>query len=299
MFTKRSISVYPLIILQALLIGFTNIAGKYGASNIDPYVISFLRYIIGTVTLYIILRISGKKLKIDWKDFRILFVLMFFGMLINQVLFAQALKFTVPSHPSLIYATTPVWVMLIAVLRKTEKINTRIITASFISILGVVIVLGKSLLVFNQDILLGDALILIATLCWSIYTAFSKEMVHKYGPLQLTFILLLGASIIYFPWGLSRFLQIDLAAVSIKTWASIAYMGIFTSGFAYINYFAIIKMIDPSRTGLIISLHPPTTIVLSILFGYEVFQWNIALGTCLILAALWFANHRKNKVLKS
>lgn len=281
-----------LIAFQALIIAFTNIAAKQAAMELDPFVITFFRYMIGILALGSIMLIRRSNIRIDWKDWKLLFFLMFMGMSLNQILFAQALKHTVPSHPPMIYALTPIVIIIIDIIRKKKIASKQIIFASILSFIGVGIVLGKNILIFNSSILLGDGLIFIAMLCWSFYTAFGKPMVHKYGALELTLILLIGAAILYSPWGIYRLTQADLSVVTWKGWISLVYLGIFTSGMAYLNYFAILKRIEPTQTGLIISTHPPATIIISILFGYEVFQWNVIAGTTLIIIALWIAQKK-------
>ena len=286
-----------LIINQAILIAFTNIASKQAAMDIDPFVISFFRYVIGVFALGMIILIKGNKIRIDWSDWKKLIFLMFMGMSFNQLLFAQALKHTIPSHPPMIYALTPIVIILIDIIRGRKLASKQVIFAAILSFIGVGIVLGKNILVFNSSILLGDGLVFVAMLCWSLYTAFGKPMVHKYGSLELLFILLTGAAILYLPWGIHRLLLADLTVVSLKSWVSIGYLGVFSSGMAYLNYFAILKRIEPTQTGMIISTHPPATIILSVLFGYEVFQWNVVAGTVLIIIALWIAQKRmKEKV---
>ena len=281
-----------LIFFQAILIAFTNIAARQAAMEIDPFVISFLRYMIGILALGLIILIKGTKLHFEWADFKILFFLMFMGMFCNQILFAQALKFTVPSHPPMIYALTPIVIILIDIIRKAKIASRQIVIASILSFIGVGIVLGKNILIFNSGILLGDGLIFLAMICWAVYTAFSKPFVHKYGALQLSFMLIIGAALLYAPWGVYRFIQADFHIVTWKGWLSIAYLGVFSSGLVYLNYFTILKRIEPTQTGLIISTHPPATIIISILFGYEVFQWNVIAGTVLIIIALWIAQKK-------
>ncbi|MEA2077826.1 MAG: DMT family transporter [Candidatus Marinimicrobia bacterium] len=284
-----------LIAFQALIIGFTNIASKQAALELDPFVISFFRYIIGIFALGSIVLIRRNKIRIDWSDWKILLFLLFMGMSLNQILFAQALKHTIPSHPPMIYALTPIVIIFIDIIRKRKIASRQIVFASILSFIGVGIVLGKNILILNSSILLGDGLIFIAMLCWSLYTAFGKSMVIKYGSLELTLILLIGAAIIYSPWGIYRLTQADLSVITWKGWISLLYLGIFTSGMAYLNYFEILKRIEPTQTGMIISTHPPATIILSILFGYEVFQWNVIAGTALIITALWIAQKRVKK----
>ncbi|MDD3715513.1 MAG: DMT family transporter [Candidatus Marinimicrobia bacterium] len=281
-----------LIVFQALIVGLTNIAAKQAALEIDPFVISFFRYLLGTAALGLIVLLRKIPLRIDLADFKMLFLLMLLGQLFNQVLFAQALRYTVPSHPPMIYALTPIVIIFIDIARKAESASRRIMAASLLSLTGVAVVLGNSIWVFNRDVLLGDTLVFLAMICWSFYTAFSKPYVHKYGSLQLALILIIMASIVYAPWGIYRFVQADLQPVTWKAWLSIAFLGIFSSGMSYLNYFAILRRIDPSRTGLIISTHPPATIFFSVLLGFEALRWNLIAGSILIIFALGIARKK-------
>ncbi|MDD3965688.1 MAG: DMT family transporter [Candidatus Marinimicrobia bacterium] len=281
-----------LIFFQALIIGLTNIAAKQAAMEIDPFVISFFRYLLGTAALGLIVLLRKVPLHIDISDFKMLFLLMLLGQLFNQVLFAQALRYTVPSHPPMIYALTPIVIIFIDIARKAESASKQIIAASLLSLFGVFVVLGDSIWIFNREIMFGDALVFLAMICWSFYTAYSKNYVHKYGSLQLALILIILASIVYAPWGIYRFVQADLQTVTWKAWLSIAFLGIFSSGMSYLNYFAILRRIDPSRTGLIISTHPPATIFFSVLLGFEVLKWNLIAGSLLIILALWIARKK-------
>ncbi|MDZ7822204.1 MAG: DMT family transporter [Candidatus Marinimicrobia bacterium] len=196
---KDKLFTLLLIVFQALIVGFTNIAGKQAAMEVDAFVISFFRYVIGMLALGSIVLLRKIRIRIEWSDVKMLFFLMFFGMFCNQILFAQSLRFTVPSHPPLIYSLTPIVIIFIDILRKAEKATREIIFASVLSFIGVGIVLGKNIFIFNASILLGDGLVFIAMLCWSLYTAFSKPFVHKYGPLQLALILVIGAVILTRP----------------------------------------------------------------------------------------------------
>ncbi|MFO7841916.1 MAG: DMT family transporter [Fidelibacterota bacterium] len=288
-----------LILFQALIVAFTNIAGKQAAMEIDAFVISFFRYVIGMLALGTIVIIRRTRIRVEWSDLKGLFFLMFFGMFCNQILFAQSLRFTVPSHPPLIYSLTPIIIIFIDIMRKGEKATREIIYASVLSFIGVGIVLGKNIFIFNSSVLLGDGLVFIAMLCWSLYTAFGKPYVHKYGPLQLALILIIGAVILYSPWGIYRLTQADLQLLTWKGWSSIVFLGIFSSGLSYLNYFAILKRIKPSQTGLIISTHPPATIVLSVILGFEVLQWNVVGGSILIIIALWIAQKKPLRDIKT
>lgn len=279
------------IILMTAMVAFTNIAGKVAVNEIDPFAVVFLRFVLAWLTLFIIIRIRNKPVRFHLKDWPALVFLTLTGVLLNQNFFVAGLKFTVPSHPSLLYATTPFWVMLMAALRRSgDSFSRRRVVSLLFSIGGVAIVFGKHLFVYNASILTGDTILMFAVLCWAAYTAFGKDFVNKYGAITSTFLFLSVAIPLYLPVGLWRLHQLDWNSISMAAWSGVIYMGIFTSGISYILYYHILKQIPASRLALIISLQPPTTILFSVVLGFEPLEWTLLAGLTSILFAVYIAN---------
>jgi drug/metabolite transporter (DMT)-like permease len=272
------------------LASFTTIAGKQAAVEVDSFAVVYLRYILAFLVLGVILLIRKQKITVYLKDWKSIIFLMVTGILLNQNLFVLSLKHTVPSHISLIYATTSVWVMFMSWLAGRGQPRKKDVLSALIAIAGVAVVVGGSLFVFNRDIFIGDIIILGATLSWASYTAFGKKMVRKYGPIQITFLVLCGAVIVYTPIGLPRVISVEWKDVTVLAKLGILYMGLFTSGISYILYYYILKHVDASHLALMISAQPPTTVVLSILVGYETLKINTVLGIVLISGGIILAN---------
>ncbi|WP_400167636.1 DMT family transporter [Fidelibacter multiformis] len=279
---------------MTFLASFTTIAGKQAAVEVDSFAVVYLRYILAFLTLWVILRIRGERVEIDWKDWKSLLFLMGTGILLNQNLFVLSLKHTVPSHISLIYATTSVWVMFMNWLAGKGHPEKRKVLSALLAITGVGIVVGASLFVFNREIFIGDVIILGATLSWASYTAFGKTMVHKYGPIRITFIVLAGAMIAYTPLGLPRVLAVPWEDVSTLAILGILYMGLFTSGISYILYYDILRHVDASHLGLMVSAQPPTTVIISVLVGYETLKINTVLGIVFIGGGILLASRTRH-----
>lgn len=275
---------------MTFLASFTTIAGKQAAVEVDSFAVVFLRYILAFLALWIILRIRRERVVVDWKDWKSLLFLMCTGILLNQNLFVLSLKHTVPSHISLIYATTTVWVMFMNWLTGRGHPEKREILSALLAVTGVGIVVGMSLFVFNREIFIGDVIILGATLSWASYTAFGKSMVQKYGPIKITYLVLAGAMLVYTPLGLPRVLAVPWSDVSLLAILGILYMGLFTSGISYILYYYILRHLDASHLGLMVSAQPPTTVVISVLVGYETLKINTILGMVFIGGGILLAS---------
>ena len=281
------------IFLLTILVGLTPIAGKIAVKEIDPFAIVIMRYIIAIITLRIILFASKRKIKFDRKDWKIFLGLSLSGIVLNQILFITGLKYTVPSHPPLLYSTCPIWILLYNSLKYSIKIDKKILFSALIAILGVVVVLGKNLIIYNKNILLGDGILLFAVACWTLYLILGKKIIQKYGPIETTYILLIIGFIIYSPFGIYRMTQLSFSQISIDAWIGLVYMGIFTTALAYALYYSILRHIETSKVGILISAQPPTTIFFSVLLGFEALQFNLILGTFLIVGGILLAKSKK------
>lgn len=279
---------------MTFLASFTTIAGKQAALEVDAIAIVYLRYVLAFLTLSVILWFRRAKLTIERRDLKPLIFLMLTGIILNQNFFVVGLRYTIPSHISLIYATTSVWVILLRWFSGNGHPDKEQIFASLITISGVAVVIGSSLFVFNKDIFIGDIIILGATLSWASYTAFGKGMVHKYGPIHTTFIVLCGAVVVYSPFGIPRVFSVDWEQVSALAVLGIFYMGLFTSGISYILYYYILKHLEAPHLGLMVSAQPPTTVILSIIAGFEVLRFNTILGILIIGGGILLASRSQS-----
>jgi drug/metabolite transporter (DMT)-like permease len=289
--------VNGLLILQILLmtsiVAFTNIAGKTAVNEIDPFAIVYFRWVIAWLTLWLILKKRGKSVSFPKTGWPLLIGLTLSGVLLNQLFFMTGLKFTVPSHPSLFYATTGIWVMLIGTLtRSGDGFTRRMLLAALLSFAGVALVLGKYIFQWQAETLKGDAILFLAVLMWASYTAFGKKAVMKYGAIESTFIFLTLTSLLYTPVGIWRLSLLPWSEISLKAWSGVLYMGIFTSGIGYILYYNVLRHLKASQLAIMTSLQPPMTIFFSVIFGFEKIEWNLLAGTALVISAVLTASKK-------
>ena len=64
----KKVNVYILLLIQQLISGGTHIVAKAVVADIDAATLTFLRTVIASIGLYLIVRIRGGPLKIERKD---------------------------------------------------------------------------------------------------------------------------------------------------------------------------------------------------------------------------------------
>ena len=122
----------------------------------------------------ILARLAGHSLKFQRRHLFYLIGLGLLGNTMYQLLFIFGIANTTADNSALILATVPVWVALFGTLLGMERVSGQGWLGVGLSLAGVIlIILGGErgvTLQFGRASLRGDFLILLGTLCWSLYT---------------------------------------------------------------------------------------------------------------------------------
>ncbi len=280
-------NLYGLMVVFTLLASMTHVLGKAAAVAFPPLLLTSLRLLIATFTLVIVVKIRRIPLKIE-RSHRWAFVrLSLFGVVANILLFLWGLKYTIPAHPGLLYATTPVWTLIIAAMFGRETVFRRKVLGVSASVIGVAVILGGTILHLNTDYLLGDALVLLAVFCWSTYTVFSKPFVMAYPALTATFAITFIGMFVLLPLGAWQAFQFNFTRIPAMAWVGLFYMGIFTSATSYLIYYAVLKQIQPTQLAIIITGQAPMTALLSWLIQGYVLSWTFVVGSGITLFGIY------------
>lgn len=167
------------------------IGTKITAALVEPLLLVFLRFLVSTALLFIVVLFSArKKIKItEYKEFA------FLGFLlsINVIFFTIGIPHTTVIMGTLIYSLTPVLVGVAGHFFLNESLDRRKITGLVIAFIGLLFLLNQSLSQYHKNAFgepLGNVLIFIAMLGYSYYVLQSRKVLHakNHYPLQTTFL---------------------------------------------------------------------------------------------------------------
>ncbi len=105
---------------------------------------------------------------------------------LNQYCFLKGLELSVPGHSALLYAMTPIGVLLLSSIRVKKMPSLKIFSGVFLAFSGVIIVLrpwatGEQV----SDLRTGDLWLIAAVFSWVVYTVLAsdicKEKKCRYG----------------------------------------------------------------------------------------------------------------------
>ncbi len=194
-----------------------------------------------------------------------------FGILlvpINQYSFLRGLRHTVPSHPALFYALTPLGVLVLASgLRQKLPAGRKVIGVLF-ALVGVYFILrpwdaGDTI----KEIRKGDFWILGAVLAWVIYTVLARKTCQDHDPRVVTaWSLILGAMVMT-PIGGYSLLTMDYSVIQPAAWAGLAWMIVMTSVLMMLVWNVLLHYLGPVEVAICTNAQPPATAALSALMA--------------------------------
>ena len=172
------------LLLTAVFLGTNMVAVKYAVDYIPPLLIVAIRFALGGLLLWVILRVLEPESKLQRKDFWAVLGLGVVVVLLSQVAFTFGLKLTSASNTALIYATAPLWGMLLGSVLGLERPKLRGVVGVGLAIMGVITIVHGGLGMSGTS-LPGDLLILGSAACWGFYTALSLPLLRRYSPLAV------------------------------------------------------------------------------------------------------------------
>lgn len=258
----------------------------------SPLAVALLRFISASIVLLVYLRLSGGG-RVERRDWPAFLLLGFLVVPVNQGFFLFGLARSTASHASLLYALTPLVVLLFA----RGLLREQGLAAKLVGILaafaGVAVILLERGLRREVGLLSGDLLILVAVFSWAAYTVLSKRLLVRYDPMTVTGWSIICGTLFCLPAWLVPGAIPPLTTIPAGVWGAIAYLSVGTSVVAYPLWSYALRYMDASKVAITTNTQPILTAVLSWLLFREHFTPGFLVGAGLILAGVTWVETRR------
>ena len=277
--------------LSAMLGGSTFVFTRYVVDSIDPYTLSFLRYGLTGLILFLLsisVYINKKFAKAD------LIPMCFLGLAMITLFpnfMALGLEHTTAARAGLLYATMPLCTIIIAYFFNIEKITLNKSLAVLLAILGVSFCMSERVDNNFQDTLKGDFLMMIGVLSASCFTVFSGKYLKKYGNIPvMIFVILIGTIlnlIISMIFGNSI-----ISLLEINKFEAAALLMLIIPGGVVMMYCwgKALQLISPTQAAISLGFNPLSAILLGSIILNEEITFKLGVGFISILMAIILAN---------
>jgi drug/metabolite transporter (DMT)-like permease len=277
---------YAAVLLQTAIAAATSLVAKATLALVPPFPLTMLRLILASVLMALVVGRGWRRLAaVPPLELGQMVLLGALGITVNQGAFLRGLEESTPARSALLYALTPIVVLVVGRLRGRERLTPAKVVGLVLAFIGVALILLERDVVSGAT-LRGDLLVLLAVLAWSAYTAFGRSLLAAHGTLLVTGVGLVSGTVFFLPVGAPALAHLDLGQVPLAGWAGVVFLAAFSSVAAYTLWYYAIARLPPSRVAVFMNLQAPLVVLTAWLLWGERVSLAFVSGALLVLAGV-------------
>ncbi|HEX5849478.1 MAG TPA: DMT family transporter [Rubrobacter sp.] len=285
------------LLLAAFFVGTDFVSVKYALQGLPPLVLVPLRYVVAGVAILVLLRMfeTREGIGLTPKNLAVMAGLGFVGVTLNQVGYTVGLSLTSGSHGALIFATAPIWGLILGIVLGLERGTWRGAVGLGFAVAGVALVVGDGLGSPEASVG-GDLLVCLSAVSWGAYTILSLPALARFDPLPVAGWTMLLGGFAAFPLALTGFpglseplSSVRWDAVSAGSWAAVFYSTVLASAFAIAAWQVNVSRLGANRVLVYMYLVTLFGLASSILLLGETLSVAKIAGALVILVGVYLA----------
>lgn len=279
--------VYLKLALTAFFWGAVVHLGKYALSALSPLTVASWRFLGAAALLVPIIFLgdgwSWQALKRNWIALLVMAAVGVFGF---NLAFFYGLRQTSAINVALIIAINPALTVLLAALVNREPVSRRQLMGLMLALCGVAVVVtnGTWHALVSLSFSIGDLLVVLATLCWAIYSVIPKRFVSGLTPTQTAGATVTAGAVMLAAFTSERasdFMQMPPLPVV----AAVVCMAVFGSALAYLWWNQGLQKIGAASGAVFINLVPIFATVIGFALGQPITASQL-LGAILVVSGV-------------
>jgi len=275
--------------------GASFIATKIAVGQISPIAVVWLRFAMG-IPILMVAVVMRKQFAFpkgsEWLYFT---MLGFLGITFHQWLQSNGLQTAQATTTAWIISTSPAFIAVLGWMVLKEKLNLQQSLGIGLAMLGVLAVVSKgdlAALAVGKFGNTGDFLILISSVNWAVFSILSRRGLKNHPSTMMTFwVMTIGwlLTSVAFIAGKS---YAEIPLLDTRGWIAMIFLGIFTTGLAYIAWFDALAQLPAAQTGAFLFIEPLTSMVVASIILNEQVTLVSVLGGAVILFGIWMVNRQ-------
>ena len=269
--------------------GSTYLFIKYAIETMPTFLMGAGRFLIAGTLLYALARWRGAPGASagDWKSAAVTGVLML-GVGNGAVMWAEH---TVPTGVvALVVSTVPIWVVMIDWLRPGgRRPRTSVFAGLALGLVGMVILIGPKAIIGQGHIdEFGALVLLIGSLSWALGTILRKRSSRSGSPIVFSALQMLaaGGAMAVMAVAMGEPARFSLAAITLRSWLSFAYLVIAGSIIGYTAYIYLLNVVSAAKAATYAYVNPVIAVLLGWAFANEPIGARTLAAATVILAGV-------------
>jgi drug/metabolite transporter (DMT)-like permease len=270
--------------------GSTYLAILFAIETLPPFLMASARFFAAGAVLYTWSRTAGgapAPSRAQWRATAFVGVLLLLG---GNGLVTWSEQRVPSGMAALLVGTMPCFMVALEWGRAGgTRPSGRVIAGLLLGLAGLVSLVGPdSLMGGGRADLLGAAALVFASFSWAYGSIWSRQAPMPRSPLLSTAMQMLAASaallgvsvVLGEPW------QLDLAAVSVRSWLGLLYLVVFGSIVAFSAYVWLLRVSTPARVSTYAYVNPVVAVLLGWAFAQEPLTARMLIAAAVIVSGV-------------
>jgi len=267
---------------------------------IRPYAVNILRVGISLILFWLLWTMSDVKPHIHKNHWLRFFLCGLTGIAINQMFFIKGLTFTSAIHASLLILLTPILITVFAFTALKEKVTVVKALGLALGIGGaVLLILSKEQSSSATNYLLGDLLIVINAISYTIYFIIVKPLMAEYPPLHVVRWVFTFGFLMIVPFGWNEFFSIDWEKLEWTHYLAVLFIVVPGTFLAYFFNIYGIQHLGAGITGTYIYTQPVFAAIIAIIFFHEQLTPAKLIAAIMIFLGVFMVSFKRDSLNKS
>jgi drug/metabolite transporter (DMT)-like permease len=286
---------YLALTAAVLFWGSSFVATKIALQSFSVFSYIFIRFALAGIVFGILLKKSSRP-RLPGRIHLQLLAVAFFEPGLYFVLETVGLQRTSASSASIIIASIPVVVALVAAVLLKEKLRMRGWSGIVLSLAGIAV-----LTLFDdnpdyQDIsVIGNLLVFLSALSASGYIITARRLAARLSALEITGYQILYGALFFLPMFLLERIRGVAVTYTAESVAALIFLVIFSTVIAFLSYNYALTRIDASRAAVFLNGVPVVTVVVAAVMLGESLGILQLIGGAVVLTGVTITNTTKPK----
>ncbi|MGE7984005.1 DMT family transporter [Solibacillus sp. NPDC093137] len=282
-----------LLILATLLWGGNFVIGRAVSGDIPPITLAFLRWIVAFLVFF---PIAYQRTKKEWSALRqhwgVVIVLALTGVAAFNTLVYIGLHYTTSINASLMNSSTPIIIYILSFIFLKERLTKFQLLGTLLSLAGVLFIISGGSLqsLFSFSFNKGDLIVLVAVVCWSVYSLLIKKYAGKLPGYSTFLVTIVIGAIMLLPFAVYEQLTTSQAIVwNASTMGAIIYVGIIASIVAFLSWNTGVVSLGANKAGIYLNFIPLFATIFAVLFLNEQLLLAQVIGGIAVIAGVFIS----------
>ena len=286
---NKNLAIPFLLILVSFVWAGSFIVVEMTTKEMDPIDLGFLRFLVATPLMILLVILRKKPLLLPRKELPWLIVLGLTGVTLLYLFQFLGIHYTNAPTASVLINTNVIFIAILSGLFLHESLTKRRIIGIVLSFIGVFVIMISDIqqqeFTLDNLFFIGGMLMLLSAFCWALYSFVGKRLLKTYDEFVITTYAFIFGTLFYIP-----FVVLHLGPVfqqtSLNGWLAVLYLAITCSLFGYLGWYYALKHIDASKAAVFLNFIPLFTILMSFFLGASL-TWFFLLGAGLIIYGVY------------